>query len=211
MVIYLIFFYFKNIYGWMEFRKNTDTPKEFLNKTIILKENYTKDSIEVLKEFRDMLNKHTQSFYTKDYFDSTRLIIDSIIYSPDYNKLAVFVITQNPTYRQLMPNEKYKWYYDGYCYLGTRSHDTIDLTSITGGYSNFYDKEELTSTLREYYFRIFASIKDTSNQSRYKFNINDNRFWTCPIWQEINDEKKLRKEFEEEKIKHPENIYEPPQ
>ena len=33
-VLGLTFYYFKNIYGWMEFRKKTDTPDKFLNNTL---------------------------------------------------------------------------------------------------------------------------------------------------------------------------------
>ena len=205
----LVYWYFKYMYGWVEFRKNTDTPREFLSHTVIKKEDYSRDSVEVLKRLQYLLSNHQQSFYVKDYFDSTQLIIDSILYSADFNKLAVFVITKNPTYRQLDPNKKYDWYYDGYCYLGIRGSDTIDLNWITGGYSNDYDKQDLSNSLREFYFRMFAAIKDTSGISKYKYNLNDKRFWNCPIWGEIEEKKIKKKEFEEEKKKHPENVYEP--
>ena len=33
-VLGLAFYYFKNIYGWMEFRKKTDTPDKFLNNAL---------------------------------------------------------------------------------------------------------------------------------------------------------------------------------
>jgi hypothetical protein len=114
----LLFWYFKYIYGRMEFRRNTDTPKEFLNNVMINKEKYSKDSIEILNQLRKLLLKHEDFFYSKAYFDSTQLIIDSIIYSKDFNKLAVFVIAKNPTYSQLMTDEKHDWYCDATCYLG---------------------------------------------------------------------------------------------
>ena len=158
----------------------------------------------------NLLSNHEQSFYIKDYFDSTQIMIDSILYSTDFNKLAVFVITKNPTYRQLDPNKKYDWYYDGYCYLGVRENDSIDLNWIEGGYSNDYDKQDMSNSLRQFYFRIFAAIKDTSGMaSKYRYNLNDKRFWDCSIWKEIEEKKIKKKEFEEEKIHHPENVYEP--
>ena len=212
LLLVLAYWYFKYVYGWMEFRKNTDTPKEFLSHVEIKKEDYSKDSIDVLKRLQYLLSNHQQSFYIKDYFDSTQLIIDSILYSTDFNKLAIFVITKNPTYRQLDPNKKYDWYYDGYCYLSVRRNDTLDLNWIGGGYSNDYDTQDLSSSLREFYFRMFAAIKDSSGLvSKYKYNLNDIRFWDCPIWREIEEEKIKKQEFEEEKKKHPENVYEPKQ
>ena len=206
----LAYWYFKYVFGWMEFRKNSDTPKEFLSHIKIKKEDYSKDSTNLLKRLQYLLNNHEQSFYIKDYFDSTQLIIDSILYSPNFNKLAVFTIAKNPTYKQLDPNKKYDWYYDGYCYLGIRENDTIDLNWIEGGYSNDYDKQDLSNSLREFYFRMFAGIKDTSGAtSKYKYNLNDRRFWDSPIWKEIEEKKIKRREFEEEKNRHPENVFEP--
>src|ERR1700727_2200340 len=104
LLLGLAYWYFRYVYGWMEFRKNTDTSKEFLSHVEINKEDYSKDSINVLKLMHNLLSNHEQSFYIKDYFDSTQIIIDSILYSTDFNKLAVFVVTKNPTYRQLDPN-----------------------------------------------------------------------------------------------------------
>jgi len=43
----------------------------------------------------------------------------------------------------------------------------------------------------------------------YSYNLIDKRFWDCPIWEKIEDEKIKKKEFEEEKKRHSENVYEP--
>ena len=66
VVLGLIFYYFKNIYGWMEFRKNTDTPDQFLNKTVTTKEDYTKDSFKILSELKDLLLRHEAFFIAKN-------------------------------------------------------------------------------------------------------------------------------------------------
>ena len=58
-VLGLAFYYYKNIYGWMEFRKNTDTPDEFLSKTLNKKEDYTKDSLMIAVEFDSFETNHT--------------------------------------------------------------------------------------------------------------------------------------------------------
>ncbi len=189
--------------------KQKSTPQEFLNHTVIKQENYTKDSIEVVKQLNTFLNKHEDFFYSKAYFDSTQLIIDSIIYSPDFNKLAVFVITKNPTYRQLMPDKNSEWYYDATCYLGVRQNDTIALSWIGPSFTNSSSKQDISNDIRDACFRTFATKKDTSGA--YAYNLNDIRFWSCPIWEKIEEEKIKRKAFEEEKKNHPENIYEPKQ
>jgi hypothetical protein len=187
------------------------TPKEFLNHIVIQKENYSKDSVEIIRQLQNFLKRHDDFFYSKAYFEGTQIIIDSIIYSPDFNKLAVFVITKNPTSRQLLPDKKHDWYYDGTCYLGLRQNDTICLSRIGPNFSNSPNKKELSIMMRETYFTTYATFKDTSGAYRYKYNIDDIRFWDCPIWNEIEDEKIKKQEFEEEKRKHPENVYEPKQ
>jgi hypothetical protein len=210
MLQILLIAIFSFLYSCEGMKQKKYTPKEFLNHTVIKKEDYTKDSSEIVKQLKVFLLKQEDFFHNKAYFDSTQLIIDSIIYSPDFNKLAVFVITKNPIYRQLVPDKKYDWYYDATCYLGVRKNDTISLSFIGPSFTNSYNKSELSSIIRDAYFTDFAT-KDTIGLHTYKYNMNDVRFWDCSIWKEIEDKKIKKQEFEEEKRKHPENVYEPKQ
>lgn len=186
------------------------TPKEFLNHTVIGPEDYTKDSVECINQLKFFLLNKKDFFHNKAYFDSTQLIIDSIIYSPDFNKMAVFVVIKNPVYRQLIPDKNYEWYYDATCYLGVKKSDSINLSWIGPSFTNSHNKSELSGILRDSYFTDFAT-KDTVGLHTYKYNINDVRFWDCPIWKEIENKKIRNTEFEEEKRKNPENVYEPKQ
>ena len=209
IVLWLTFYYFKNIYGWMEFRKNTDTPDQFLNNTVVRKEDYTKDSLTISIKFKELLLQHEDFFYSKEYFEGTEIIIDTILYSPDLKKLAVLVLTKNPTSRQLMPTENQMWYYNATSYLGVRQRDTISLSWLGPSFTNSTDKQEQSNYIRQECFRTFVS-KDTTEKYAHRYNLNDGRFWTSSEWQKIEEDKIKKKEFEEEKIKHPENIYEPP-
>jgi hypothetical protein len=184
----LLILVFPYLYSCEGMKQKKYTPKEFLNQTVIRKQDYTKDSVEVIKQFKDFLVKQKDFFHNKAYFDSTQLIVDSIIYSPDYNKLAVFVITKNPVNRQLMPDKNYDWYYDATCYLGVRKNDTISLSWIGPSFTNSYDKNELSNILRGSYFADFAT-KDTIGLHTYQYNLNDVRFWNCSIWKELEDKK----------------------
>jgi hypothetical protein len=196
----------------MEFRKNTDTPDRFLNKTVNKKEDYTKDSLTILYELKNLLLRHEHGdfFYSKEYFAGTEITVDTIVYSPDLNKLGILVLTKNPTSRQLAPTKDKMWYYDAGTYLGIRQGDSISLSYLGTGFVNSTDKKELSNDIREACFRTFVS-KDTTQKYSYKYNLNDTRFWTSSVWQKIEEDKIKKKEFEEEKIKHPENVYEPKQ
>jgi hypothetical protein len=193
----------------MEFRKNTDTPDQFLNKTVVKKEDYTKDSLKISTKLKELLLQHEDFFYSKEYFEGTEIIIDTILYSPDLKKLAVLVLTKNPTSRQLVPTENAMWYYNATSYLGARQSDTISLNWLGSSLTNSTDKQEQSNNIRQECFRTFVS-KDTTEKYAHKYNLNDVRFWTSSEWRKIEEEKIRKKEFEEEKIKHPENIYEPP-
>lgn len=211
VVLGLVFYYFKNIYGWMEFRKNTDTPDQFLNKTVNKKEDYTKDSLTISSELKEHILRHENKdfFHSKEYFEGTEIIIDTIVYSPDLNKLGILILTKNPTSRQLMPTKNEDYYYNATCYLGVRQQDTLSLSWLGPNFSNSTDKKELSKDIRQACFRTFIS-KDTTEQYAHKYNLDDIRFWTSSEWEKIEEDKIKRKEFGEEKIKHPENVYEPP-
>ncbi|MFN8889593.1 MAG: hypothetical protein ACK5WF_19190, partial [Cyclobacteriaceae bacterium] len=141
-VLWATYYYFTHIYGWIEFRRNTDTPGRFLNKTVAKKEDYRKDSLQLAATFKELLLQHKGFFYSKEYFEGTEIIIDTILYSPDLNKLAILVLTKNPTSRQLRPNKDKVWYYDGTSYLGVRQSNTIRLRWLRSSYSNSSDQQE---------------------------------------------------------------------
>jgi hypothetical protein len=167
------------------FGKGNGTPKEFLNETNVDVAIYTKDKMTLNKQFENFLTTHDESFYSKEYFDSTMLIIDTILYSQDRNRTAVFVFTKNPTSRQPDPNKKDKWYYDGYCYLGKRQSDTFDLRWLNRfNLTNFHHQQLAVNRLRELYFTEFSTWKNTDETYRYGVNLDDKRFWKCKVWEE---------------------------
>jgi hypothetical protein len=179
-----------------------------IHKTLNKKENYTKDSLAISQNLKALMLRHEDFFYSEEYFEGTDIIIDTIIYSPDFNKLAILFMTKNPTSRQLMPTENEDFYYNATAYLGVRQKDTISLSWLGPNFSNSTNIEKLSKAIRQECFRTFVS-KDTSGPYSHKYNFNDIRFWTGSEWQKIEEDKIKKKEFEEEKIKHPENIYEP--
>lgn len=186
-MLWATYYYFTHIYGWIEFRRNTDTPGRFLNKTVAKKEDYRKDSLQLAATFKELLLQHKGFFYSKEYFEGTEIIIDTILYSPDLNKLAILVLTKNPTSRQLRPNKDKVWYYDGTSYLGVRQSNTIRLRWLRSSYSNSSDQQELSDYIRQEHFRHFVS-KDTTDEYSHKYNFNDVRFWTGSEWQLIEED-----------------------
>lgn len=172
-----IFWYYKYIDGWLTFQRNTDTPKEFLNHTTVDQSLYNKDCSKIIDQLRKSLLKREGFFHNSAYFDSTQLIIDSIVYSPNLKKVAFLVLIKNPTSRQLMPDKRYNWYYDASCYLGLRKGDSITIKWMGPTFTNSYDEQAISNDIKEACFRTFVS-----DDSVYKYNLNDVRFWESPVW-----------------------------
>lgn len=162
-------------------REKIYTPAEFLNDAHNNQSNYSADSAQLLDQLKSELKNHKQSFYSKEYFDSTKLIIDTVIYNSTFDRLAVFILSKNPTYRQLVPDKNHDWYYDATCYLGLKQRDTILLSWIGPNFDNFYDSHELSEMIRDDCFTGFAE-RSTASDGLYKYNLNDRRFWLGPIW-----------------------------
>jgi hypothetical protein len=193
--------------GWFEFRRNLDTPEKYLNHSKKYKNDYTKDSASISTQLYSFLKHHEESFYAKNYFEGTKLIIDTILYSPNYDKIALFVIVKSPAYSQLTSDYKNEYLYDGYCYFGFRKSNAFDLHWYENSFANFDYKSDISSALKTYYFREFALVKTSENKSIY--NLNDVRFWSCDFWNTIQENINKKIEFENERKFHPENIYQP--
>jgi hypothetical protein len=159
------------------------TPTEFLNETKVSQFIYDRDKDTITHQIQHFLFTHDKSFYSQEYFDSTILTIDTILYSPDQSRIAVFLFTKNPITRQTHPNTKYKYYYDASCYLGKRQKDTFDLKWLDRfRLINFYNPQEVTNGLRNLYFTEFATLKNVDNTYTYNVNLDDKRFWNCYAW-----------------------------
>jgi hypothetical protein len=208
-ILSIIIYLYINVYGWFEFRRNSDTPKKYLNHSKNSKNNYTKDSLWITVQLCGYLKNHQESFYVKNYFEDTELMIDTILYSPDKDKIALFVIVKKPTYRKLIASDKYEYYYDGYCYFGLREKDIFHLYWYENSLTNFSAKSDISSALRGFYFREFASIK--TRDTGLVYNLNDIRFWNCNFWNTVEEKINKKVEFENERKRNPANIYIPSQ
>lgn len=206
LIVGLSFLYLRHIYGWYELKLYKKTPKEYVNDTVVNKKKYSLDSAIIALQIQGFVKNNQESFYSKEYDDSTQIIVDTILYSPDYKKIVTFIIAKNSTKKQLMPDKNYKWYYDATCYFGTKEDDSFLLSWIGPNYTNSYDIESLSGKIRSYYFKRSSSSMDNGD----KYNIDDIRFWSDnEKWEKIKYNKKMQKDFEEEKKNHPENVYDP--
>ena len=161
-----------------------NTPKEFVNNISINPSLYSKDSTAILLNLYAKMKNHEASFQNPEYFDSTQLYIDTVLYDNSFNKVALFVIAENPVHRNPYSDAKLPYYYNANCYLGKRiiaGSSIFDLKNI-GPVSiiNFDDKPTTSKAIRESYFSELITFLDANGVSRYEYNVNDKRFWESP-------------------------------
>ena len=186
----VIGFYYYFIYGQLEFRRNTNTPKAFLSTVAYDAKLYAKDSISILAQLKSDLLHRKDFFQNTAYYDSTLILIDTIVYSADYNKLGILILTKNPTYRQLIPEKGYSWYYDATSYLGLKKDGKIILGWLGPSFTNSTDSTEISNNIREVCFRMFMEKKKVGDSAVYYYNFNDSRFWNSAIWAETFERSK---------------------
>jgi hypothetical protein len=157
------------------------TPREFLNRVTVEESVYSQDSAVIVADLYAKMKNHEASFSNREYFDSTILVVDTIMYDSTLNKIALFVIAKNPTYRNPYSTSELPHYYNASCYLGKRmslDSSRFELKNM-GPFSiiNFSDKELVRRAIREYYFLELATVLNEKNQPRFKYNLDDKRFW----------------------------------
>ena len=169
----------------------TSTPQEYLNNVLVSDSIYRNDSLWLINHLKEKIRDRSGSFYNKEYYDSTQLLIDSIIYSLDKDKIAFFVIAENPMHRRLnkLPSdEKHVYYYNAFCYLGIRLDRTHTWTTKwfnTFNITNSKDLKKASEYIRWMYFNELVTVRDTGGASAFKYNVDDIRFWSGPAWKEL--------------------------
>jgi hypothetical protein len=160
---------------------NVDTPKEFVNNVTVNPSLYSKDSNSILIDLYNKMENHTASFQNPEYFDSTRLYLDTVIYDNTFNKIALFVISEIPVDRNPYSESNRPYYYNANCYLGKRifadsSH--FELKNI-GPVSiiNFDDRTTTSKAIRKSYYSELTTFLDGDGIPNYEYNVNDKRFW----------------------------------
>lgn len=160
------------------------TPKAYQNTIKLDADGYAKHKGVLTHQMRELITRHEQSFHSAEYYDSTELQIDTILYSKDYQKVILFVLTKNPVNRQLKPDKNYDWYYDAFCYLGMREQEGFRLKWMKPFSVSSFDGEMASGRIKDLYFTEFATLKGINDEYKYKYNLDDKRFWDDSVWRE---------------------------
>ena len=165
--------------------QNTSTPKEYMYFSKVNPDTYTKDSIYIHGILLEMVVNNIQPFKPKSFDINTQVFLDTLIYSPDSKRLAIWVITKNSNSKLLYPKDKDGYYYNGNCMYASRS-DSSNVWRIHeyGFYGIDFSKsyKVVRDELSLYSFHYRSTFKRTDSIPTY--NINDIRFWKEITWEE---------------------------
>ena len=149
------------------------TAVNYKNRQTIDPNLYRKDSIEIHRVLKKMLSQHVHPFVPAKLFDTTtRIYVDSIIYSPNRLKMIAFVITRNSTTKLLKKENNEPYFYNAnYLYCSRQNKEMpIKIYDYVGfNLVYYYSYESVKQRLQEYCF------SDLANEN--KFNVDDLRFW----------------------------------
>lgn len=141
----------------------------------------------------DLIKSRTEPYHSSENDNETMILIDTILYSPNLNKIAFFVITKNSNQKfellgggELPEYPSDQFHFDAYCFLGEKKDPETKYHLAwmrVLNISNFHSYEEASQRIRSKYFNELASIQNREGESIYKYNLDDRRFWIGPAWE----------------------------
>jgi hypothetical protein len=203
-------------------KSEKQTPNNYISIVKVPKVNYSNDSLILVSSIKKDILEHKGGYNSKSFDIETKVIIDTIMYSPNNERIFFFVITEVEN-RKLYPKEmseqeieeasKYSklsmngFHYKGKGYIAYKRNDTIVNTQFYGITTASYENiESVRQRQRQIFFKEFSAVNETG----YEFNINDKRFWDNKnFWDKMKRKLEEDKEFENMRLTNPENIYDP--
>ena len=168
------------LYSCDNFTFKKPTPKAYLNETRPVEAVYRNDTADIRNRLLQSLSAHHDFFRNSAYDSSTELLIDTVVYSPDFHKAVAFIMTKNSTSKQLMPDKSSQFYFDGTAFL-VKKKDSMLIEWLGPSFTNSNSQKALSREMRDYFFNAFAD-KDSTQPFFSPYHLNDKRFWTTAVW-----------------------------
>jgi hypothetical protein len=154
------------------------TPKEYKYNVDVDANEYSKDSTRLYYTLETMLFKNLSPFSPSSYYDSTtRIYIDSILYSPDELRAVVFVINRVAKDKKKLSLKNNFEYNANYLFCDKVNKDsTIKVYRYSAfNLSKYGSYADVKNALFELCFGRRAT--DKWNEKQPRFNMDDSRFW----------------------------------
>ena len=96
------------------------TPDDYKYINLFTKEEYTQDSIFVHSKIKEFIREEAGPYYVKEHDSLTEVFVDTILYSPNHDKMATFVITKNSNDKLLSKGDPDEYHFNAHCFIGRK-------------------------------------------------------------------------------------------
>ena len=159
------------------------TPEKYRYVNSFLLEDYEQDSLRIVHQIRQMIDGNRRPYYSDGYDSLTEIYVDSILYSPAKDKIAVFVIAKNSNDKLLTRGDPLEFHYNANCFIGEKSTTNWEVRWFQKMNFPYYrNYEKVSRKIRFRYFNNLVEFKGQNGNSHYKYNLDDIRFWDGPVW-----------------------------
>jgi hypothetical protein len=160
------------------------TPKKFKNNFVVDSNEYTRDSTYLYYTLETMAIKNIKPFTPSTYYTkSTKIYVDSILFSPNNQRMIVFVISRVEIKKS--SNGGHEFEYNAnflFCKRDTLQEKIRVFEYSPYNLGNFETYKDVQTALYELCFVRRSS--DPWNEKEPRYNMDDIRFWNS---QEFND------------------------
>jgi hypothetical protein len=163
----------------------TGTPEQYKNKNNVSPNIYQNISQKILDSVKSRIFKKEDPYYPSENDSLTEVFVDTILFSPSMDKIAFFVITKNSNDKLLDKGDKNDFHFTAYSFLGHLDsiHNITNLLWVSGfSLFNYKSKIATSNRIRDVYFKEITKRTNTKGESTYKYNFDDVRFWSGPVW-----------------------------
>lgn len=143
---------------------------------------------QIKKTFQDSINSFKAAkrspFSTMQNLSDLVINIDTVFTNPEQNRALCISVISYKFISQENNSRVPELFFDSYGFLGIKKADSsweikwADLSSRVK-----YESDVTASkSLKDFYFLKLNKIEDGANNSLYKYNLGDERFWNSPLW-----------------------------
>lgn len=201
VIIFFVFIYYKNIYGWFKFKDNNYTNQSYKSVVHVSKQQYSNDSLSLIFEIKEKIKSHQEPYTSSirvneilEYINNsvTKVYIDTIFYNQNLKKIAFLVIVENENkklYRGMSRDEADGWtkegnlpydgsFFDGNCFIAKKENNTFKIYYYGYHFTNSKTYKENSNALRD----ACLNRQEDKNKEKPSYNIDDKRFWNTDDW-----------------------------
>ena len=147
------------------------------------KSDYLKDSLSFVKKFQSYIEAKKSPYSAPAYNEKTVVYVDTVLYSSDCQKAAIFVIAK------CFSETSHEWSYNGVVHFAGKVQDKLNKELDWKIYANHGARHILAETykkmsdilrMRNFVYRSYEAHKKKITG----YNIDDCRFWTSSAFTE---------------------------